>query len=103
MSSCGERQRGDDGQVVAEARADGAPVDLFVFRVLDSVDGAVRVFGDARQELVGRREGHGPARARGRVASTRCALRRPANRWSTESGYIVKVTVETNSARMSEV
>ena len=28
---------------------------------------------------------HGPARARGRVASTRGALRRPANRWSIES------------------
>ena len=43
------------------------------------------------------------ARARGRVASTRCALRRPANRWSIRAWLIVKVTVETNSARMSEV
>ena len=54
---------------MAEAGADGAPVDL-AFRVLEAVDGAVRVLGNARQELVGRREGHGPARARGRVAST---------------------------------
>ena len=95
MSSC--------ARVVAEAGADGAPVDLFVFRVLEAVDGAVRVLRDARQELVGRREGHGPARARGRVASTRCAGVGRRIDGLAASGYIVKVTVETNSARMSEV
>ena len=103
MSTVGEATSQGSCTIVAEAGADGAPVDLFVFRVLDSVDRAVRVLRDARQELVGRREGHGPARARGRVASTLRAASAGESMVYRESGYIVKVTVETNSARMSEV
>ena len=45
----------------------------------------------------------GPARARGRVASTLRAASAGESMVYRESGYIVKVTVETNSARMSEV
>ena len=43
------------------------------------------------------------ARARGRVASTLRAASAGESMVYRESGYIVKVTVETNSARMSEV
>ena len=77
----GEGQRGDDGQVVAEAGADGAPVD-FAFRVREAVDGAVRVLGDARQELVGRREGGRFGHGRGPARGLCSGLRRRAARAS---------------------